>query len=243
MDTSFDVYATPNGMMQISNPVRRQVLSFLALSDLSLTEISNMAGKAQSTLSVHLDKMVTDGLVTFRDDPADSRKKIFSLSSKLLARSRDANEESKKAYLKALEALPDRDRNFFKTLMRAMIIGMEAHGLCLGASLRRLGKGTGRAIAKDIKSTKVEDIISEIQEFYEVHSIGEVCVYTFMPLTIIIRDIDEFTPCVAESISMFSQGLFVTVLEEITKKHYKIVSSESFGAGNNYSKFVMEQII
>ena len=243
MDTDFDVYATPNGVMQISNTVRRQVLSFLSLSDLSLTEISNMAGKAQSTLSVHMDKMVNDGLVTFRDDPSDSRKKIFSLSSKLVARSRDANEESKKAYHKAIEDLPDRNRNFFKTLMRALIIGMEAHGLCLGASLRRLGTGTGLAMAKNMKSTKVEDIVSEIQEFYEIHGIGEVCVYTFMPLTIIVRDNDELTSCVSESISMFSQGLFITVFEEITKKRYRIVSSESFGADNNYSKFVIEQII
>jgi len=230
-------------MMQISNPVRRQILSFLSSSDLSLTEISNMVGKAQSTLSVHLDKMVNDGLVTFRDDPSDCRKKIFSLSSKLVARSRDANEESKKAYHRALNDLPSRDSNFFKTLMKAMIIGMEAYGLCLGASLRRLGRGTGLAMAKNIKSVKVEDIVSEIQEFYEIHDIGEVCVYTFMPLTIVIRDNDELTSCVAESISMFSQGLFVTVLEEVTKRRYKVVSSESFGADNNYFKFVIEQII
>ncbi|MCL2890441.1 MAG: ArsR family transcriptional regulator [Methanomassiliicoccaceae archaeon] len=243
MDTSFDVYATPNGMMQISNPVRRQVLSYLAVSDLSLTEISNMAGKAQSTLSVHLDKMVNEGLVIFRDDPTDSRKKIFSLSSKLVARSRDANAESKKEYHKTLDTLTDREGNFFKTLMRAMIIGMEAYGLCLGASLRRLGKGTGAVLAKNIKSVKVEDIISEIQEFYEIHDIGEVCVYTFMPLTIIVRDNYEITPCSAESVSMFSQGLFVTVLEEITKRRYKIVSSEVFGATNNYIKFVIEQVI
>jgi len=243
MDPSFDVYATANGMIQISNPVRKNIMTYLASSDLSLTEISNMAGKAQSTLSVHLDKMVNDGLVTYRDDPADSRKKIFSLSSRLVARSRDVNEESKRAYYKTLEGLHDRNGNFFKTLMRTMIIGMEANGLCIGASMRHLGKSTGCVIAKKIRSTKVEDIVSEIQEFYEIHDIGEVCVYTFMPLTIIVRDTYDITPCAAESISMFSQGLFITVLEEITKKRFRILSSECFGESNNYSKFVIEQII
>ncbi|MDR2866758.1 MAG: ArsR family transcriptional regulator [Methanomassiliicoccaceae archaeon] len=243
MDESFDIYTTVNGLVQVSNPVRKQILSQLALSDLSLTDISNMTGKAQSTLSVHLDKMAGEGLVAFRDDPADSRRKIFKLSSKLMARSRTVNEDGKDIYLKTLECITDRSSNVFKIMLRAMIVGAETSGLCIGAAMRHIGKGMGKVLARSVRSTKVEDIISELQEFYEIHDIGEVCVYTFMPLTIIVRDSYEVTQCAAESISMFSQGLFVTVLEEITRKRYKIASSESFGAGNNYSKFVLEQII
>jgi len=243
MDEVFDIYSTANGLVQVSNNVRRQILTQLASSDLSLTEISNITGKAQSTLSVHLDKMSNDGLVVYRDDPADSRRKIFSLSSKLVARSRNVNEEGKEAYRKTLGLVTDRDNNFFKTLMRALIVGAEGIGLCLGATMRQMGRGTGKILAKKISSAKVEEIISELQEFYEIHDIGEVCVYTFMPLTIIVRDNIEVTQCSAESISLFSQGLFITVLEETTKKKYKITSSECFGAGNNYSKFILEQII
>jgi len=243
MDESFDIYATANGLIQVSNPVRRQILTNLSTSDLSLTDISNITGKAQSTLSVHLEKMASDALVVFRDDPADSRRKIFSLSSKLMARSRDVNPEGMDVYHKTLEAATEDDCDFFKVIVRAMIIGAEASGLCIGAAMRQLGKNIGRALAKKIGSSKIEDIISELQEFYEKNNIGEVCVYTFMPLTIIIRDNYELTHCAAESLSMFSQGLFVTVLQEITKKRYRIATSECFGASNNYSKFVIEQII
>ncbi|MCL2143096.1 MAG: ArsR family transcriptional regulator [Methanomassiliicoccaceae archaeon] len=227
----------------MSNPVRRQILTHLSSSDLSLTEISNITGKAQSTLSVHLERMAGEALVTFRDDPADSRRKIFSLSSKLMARSRDVNEEGIELYRKTLGSVTEQDCNFFKVLLRAMIVGAEASGLCIGATMRQIGKNIGSVLSKNIRSTKVEDIISELQEFYEKHDIGEVCVYTFMPLTIIVRDNYEITSCAAESISMFSQGLFVTALQDITKKRYRIAASECFGASNNYSKFVIEQII
>jgi len=243
MDESFDIYSTANGLIQVSNPVRRQILTSLLSSDLSLTDISNITGKAQSTLSVHLEKMASEGLVIFRDDPADSRRKIFTLSSKLMARSRDVNAEGMELYYRTLNTLTDKDANFFKILMRAFIVGAEASGLCLGASMRNLGKEVGKVLAKSIRSAKTEDIISELQEFYEKNDIGEVCVYTFMPLTIIVRDNYELTQCTAESLSMFSQGLFVTVLQETTKKRYKIATSECFGASNNYSKFVIEQII
>jgi predicted hydrocarbon binding protein len=242
MDESFDIYSTINGLVQVSNPVRRQILMQLVLSDLSLTDISNITGKAQSALSVHLDRMTGDGLVVFRDDPSDSRRKIFTLSSKLMARSRDVNEEGKEVYRKTLENITEKDCNFFKTILRAIIVGAETSGLCIGAAMRQMGKGIGEILAKKIRSTKVEDIISELQEYYEIHDMGEVCVYTFMPLTRIVRDNYEVTQCAAESISMFSKGLFVKVLTDITKKDHKISSSECFGAGNNYSKFVIEQI-
>ncbi|MCL1984456.1 MAG: ArsR family transcriptional regulator [Methanomassiliicoccaceae archaeon] len=243
MDESFDIYTTANGLIQVSNPVRRQILSQLSSSDLSLTDISNITGKAQSTLSVHLDKMASEGLVIFRDDPSDSRRKIFSLSSRLMARSRDVNQEGMEVYQKTLESISDKDCNLFKVVLRAIIIGAEASGLCIGAAMQQVGMSIGHILAKKIMSPKVEDIISQLQEFYEKHDMGEVCVYTFMPLTIIVRDTYEVTSCAAESISMFSQGLFVTVLAELTKKRYKIASSECFGASNNYSKFVIEQII
>ena len=243
MDEGFDIYSTSNGLVQVTNPVRRQILSQLSLSDLSLTDMSVMTGKAQSTLSVHLDKMTNEGLVAFREDPADSRRKIFSLSSRLMARSHGVSAEGAETYRKTLETMTDRKCNLFKTMLRAMIVGAEASGLCLGPAMRQIGKSMGRVIAASMTSTKVEDIISELQEFYEIHDMGEVCVYTFMPLTIIVRDNYEVTQCAAESLSMFSQGLFLTVLEETAKKRYKISSSECFGAGNNYSKFIIEQII
>ena len=243
MDDSFDIYSTAKGLVQVSNPVRRQILAQLSSSELSITEMSNITGKAQSTLSVHLEKMINDGLVVFREDPVDSRKKMFSRSSRLMARSREVSKEGRDVYHKTLEAVTDRDGNLFKTLLRAMIVGAEAAGLCIGATMRNVGSDMGHVLARSMESSKIEDVISELQEFYEIHDIGEVCVYTFMPLTIIVRDNYEVTQCAAESISMFSQGLFITVLEDMTKKRYKISASECFGVGNNYSKFVIEQVI
>ncbi|HVO78022.1 MAG TPA: winged helix-turn-helix domain-containing protein, partial [Methanomassiliicoccales archaeon] len=79
---SFDVYSTSAGLRQISNPVRQKILSELQRRDLSLSEIAQLTGKAQSTLSVHLDKMVKEGLIAFRDDPEDNRRKIFYLVSR-----------------------------------------------------------------------------------------------------------------------------------------------------------------
>ena len=78
---NFELYYTSGGLVQVSNDVRRKILRELQDADLSLTDLSHIVGKAQSTLSVHLEKMVDDGLITVHDDPQDSRRKIYSLVS------------------------------------------------------------------------------------------------------------------------------------------------------------------
>ncbi len=94
---ALDVYSTSSGLKQISNPVRQKILSELQRRDLSLSEIAQLTGKAQSTLSVHLDKMVKEGLVASRDDPTDNRRKIFYLVSKPVGSSVVPREDLSKA--------------------------------------------------------------------------------------------------------------------------------------------------
>ena len=62
--TDFELYYTKNGLVQVSNDVRRRILHELTDKNLSLTDLSKITGKAQSTLSVHLDKMVSEGLIS-----------------------------------------------------------------------------------------------------------------------------------------------------------------------------------
>ncbi|MCJ7516900.1 MAG: winged helix-turn-helix domain-containing protein, partial [Methanomassiliicoccales archaeon] len=58
---SFEVYSTASGLKQISNPIRKKILSELKKRELSLSEIAVLVGKAQSTLSSHLDELTRHG--------------------------------------------------------------------------------------------------------------------------------------------------------------------------------------
>ena len=59
----FEVYSTVDadgvrGLVQVSDPLHQMILERLSKGQMSTTEISDLTGKAQSTLSVHLDQMV-----------------------------------------------------------------------------------------------------------------------------------------------------------------------------------------
>lgn len=238
----FDVFSTSSGLKQITNPVRQKILGELSKAELSLTDIANLTGKAQSTLSVHLDKMLKEGLVGSRDDPSDNRRKIFFLTSNPVGISKIPKHALREDLrLTVLSSIGDAG-SFYKGLVRSMIIGMESVGFGIDPTMNMIGSEVGKALAKKITSENTEGVISEVQEFYEIHNMGEVCVYTFLPLTIIIRDDYETTLEAGETLCKFNEGLFRALLMEKTGKELRITESECFGTANNYCKFIIEPV-
>lgn len=229
-------------MVEVSDPLHQSILNHLSESNMSTTDISTVTGKAQSTLSVHLDHMVNEGLIRSESDPQDSRRKIFSLSSKKMAFSKETNPaglDYARGILKyGVESTEDFSRNFIK----AILILSESNGLDIGPIMENLGAEVADALAPTFDSNKVEDIMRRLQEFYEIIDFGEVCIYTFLPLTIIIR-VQEETPLMqVESRPKFSHGLFKRILSTMIGKKYDVTHSEIFGVNNNYFKFIIEPV-
>src|SRR5512136_675863 len=166
---AFDVYSTTTGLRQISNPVRQKILSELQRRDLSLSEIAQLTGKAQSTLSVHLDKMVKEGLIGYRDDPEDNRRKIFYLVSRPVGSSVVPREDLMKHVENTISKSIGTPSTFLKGVIRSIVIGMEAIGFNMDPVLKDIGRQIGKEISKRMKSDTVEGIIGEVKEFFKIH--------------------------------------------------------------------------
>ncbi len=243
-DDCFEIYRTDacgGKLIQVSDPLHLSIVHALFEQPLSTTEIAETVGKPQSTLSVHLDEMVRQSLIGFEFDRFDSRRKIYSLTSRLVAKSQESNEIGRTELRRFMDEATTSKDPFYKTLMIAMILSSESGGLDISNWMRSLGEGFAESLFRGSTSLKVEDVISELQEFYEKNSLGEVCIYTFLPLTIIIRNGDEFMYKM-ESMAAFSHGMFTTALTKVTGTSYRIAKSEIFGTGNNYYKFILESV-
>jgi Bacterial regulatory protein, arsR family. len=75
------LFATPSGVRAVQSKAQTEILSVLAERELPFDEIVQRSGKAKSTVSVHLQGLVRDGIVAEKTDTVDSRKKIFFLRS------------------------------------------------------------------------------------------------------------------------------------------------------------------
>ena len=240
--SALDVYSTSSGLKQISNPVRQKILSELQRRDLSLSEIAQLTGKAQSTLSVHLDKMVKEGLVASRDDPTDNRRKIFYLVSKPVGSSVVPREDLTRAVGSIIDKSIGSPAKFLKGELRALVIGVEAIGLNMDPVLKDIGRQIGMAIARHLRSDDVKGLIDEVKEFFTQHALGELNVYSLVPLTLIVKDDYDMSdvPDVGKTLCILNEGMLEAIFDSRTGVPLRVTQSECFGIKSNYCKFVLE---
>lgn len=238
--TDFELYYTKNGLVQVSNDVRRRILKELAERDLSLTDLSRITGKAQSTLSVHLDKMVSECLISYYDDPEDSRRKIYSLVSVMLAHSKPPSDDAMTMAMDVLTDVADDPVKLRDAIARFMFLGFDAMGLSVEPMASVLGSIHAMALGGSLTGETIEDTVANARDYYKNLGFGEASVFSLKPLTIIIKDYMSFTEGSAMSLGHYAAGFFCKVLEDATGKPYELVSSEVFGSDCNYFRFVVE---
>ena len=238
----FDVYSTSSGLRQISNPVRQKILSELQRRDLSLSEIAQLTGKAQSTLSVHLDKMVAEGLIGYRDDPQDNRRKIFYIISRPIGSSVVPREDLKKSVSNTIGRSIGMPSTFLKGMIRSIVIGMEAIGFNMDPVLKDIGRQIGQEVSKHFKSENVEGLIQEVKDFYKEHELGEVVVYSIHPVTLIIKDEYDCSkaPDVGKTLCLLNEGMLEAIFEAKLNMPLRVVEKETFGTNFNMCKYVIE---
>lgn len=238
----FELYYTKDGLVQVSNDVRRRILHELESRNLSLTDLSKITGKAQSTLSVHLDKMVADNLIAVHDDPEDSRRKIYSLISVMLAYSKPPSDEAMTMAMKVLSEVANDPVKTRDALARFMFLGFDGMGLSMEPMASILGSIHAMALGGSLSGPTIQDTVANARDYYRKMGLGDASVYSLSPLSITIKDELSFTEGSAKSVGNYAIGFFSKVLEDATGKCYAVASSEVFGTECNYFRFTLEPV-
>ena len=237
---NFELYYTSGGLVQVSNDVRRKILRELQDADLSLTDLSHIVGKAQSTLSVHLEKMVDDGLITVHDDPQDSRRKIYSLVSLNFASSKPPSEESMDILLNNLAEVVRTPENVRDALPALLFLGLDSLGLSVGPMAAMLGGLHGTATDGTLAGGSLEETVDNARRYISKIGIGEFSVFSLKPLTFIVKSGCPMTEASSKSLGSYMVGFMVKILKDSTGRNYVVTSSEVFGSQKEYFRFVME---
>ena len=238
--TDFELYYTKIGLVQVSNDVRRRILHELEDRNLSITDLSKITGKAQSTLSVHLDKMVSEDLIVVHDDPEDSRRKVYSLVSVMLACSKPPSDDAMTMAMKVLADVADDPVRTRDALARFIFLGFDGMGLSVGPMATILGAIHAMALGGKLSGANVEETVANARDYYKSMGLGDASVYSLSPLSIIIKDELPYTEDSARAIGLYATGFFCKILEDATDKPYAVVSSEVFGTECNYFRFTLE---
>ncbi len=236
----FEIYYTRHGLVQVSNDMRKGILSELRSRDLSLTDLSRALGKAQSTLSVHLDRMTEEGLIASYEDSKDSRKKMYTIDSIRFAYSKAPDDRSMDMLMSSLSKIAEDPAKTRDAMLRFILLGLDGVGLMIEPISRILGNIHAMALGGSLSGPTVEETVSNARRYYADMGMGEINIYALNPLTVVLKDEMALTEDSARSFGGYAAGFLIKVLEDATGKSYDMVYGEAFGEHHNYFKFVLE---
>ncbi|KZX11996.1 V4R domain-containing protein [Methanobrevibacter filiformis] len=166
-----------SGVNVVKSPVKLMILSMLKESEMEFDEIVRNIGKSKSTVSVHLKALRNDGVISFKINPEDQRKKIFYINSRFLGEIKPPEpvelEEQKTNYL--IENLVDTGENLdfsklgFHTLRSTLI----QEGINIDPLLYATGVKIGYSIYDTLKADDFDEFIANLTNFWKENSLGD----------------------------------------------------------------------
>ncbi len=236
-----DLYSTPDGTRAVGNPVRRAILTTLREREYTFDEIVAVAGRAKSTVSVHLQELAAAGVVGSRTDPGDSRRKIFFLSGSLVASlsPEDRVADALAAYAGAYRAGSGDPFAFYKLALRTIRVSLMQEGVSLDPLLARAGERVGEELYPALADPDIGAFCTKIAGFWEEHRLGRVEVAGTDPLVLLVYDCFECVdlPVTGKPACAFDSG----ILRALFSGHYgrpaTAVETRCYSMGFDHCRF------
>jgi predicted hydrocarbon binding protein len=240
-DRNIDLYSTPGGTRTVGNPVRRSILAALRQHEYTFEEIVALAGRAKSTVSVHLQDLVATGVIGSRTDPEDSRKKIFFLTGDLVASvsPEDRVADALAAYAGAYRTGSADPFAFYKLTFRTIRVSLLQEGILLDPLLTRAGERIGEELYPGLADPETVWFCAKIARFWEEHRLGRLKVAGTEPLALLVYDCFECAdlPVTGKPACAFDSG----ILRALFSRHYgrptEAIETRCYSMGFDHCRF------
>jgi predicted hydrocarbon binding protein len=227
----------------VQSPARAQILTVLAKRDLPFDEIVRLSGKAKSTVSVHLQGLEREGIIAGKADPADSRKKIFSLRSQRLgdlASEKPVIRDDNSELLTRLVAGPDPFK-FYRLMFRTIRVSLLQEGINIDPVLQQAGYHVGERIYSAIAAPDLTEILEKTAGFWKTNNLGVLEIESTAPLVLKVYDCFECgsLPQLGRPACAFDSG----VLQAIFTRHFqlpqRVDETACYAMGDDHCRFVI----
>lgn len=238
------------GVNVIKSPVKLIILSMLKDCEMEFDEIVRNTGKSKSTVSVHLKSLRKDGVISFKFDPEDQRKKIFYINSRFLGEIEAPEpfelEEQKTEYL--LENIINKDNSdrfdFSHLLFHTFRSTLIQEGININPILYEAGRRIGLALYEQLKNENADIFIKNIQEFWTIYGLGRIELNFGEKIEITAFDCFEceLLPKTGKPACHLDSGIIESLLSSFLRKDVKVTETKCFTMGDNCCVFEVEAI-
>ncbi|WP_301677098.1 V4R domain-containing protein [Methanoculleus methanifontis] len=240
-ERDIDLYSTPGGTRAVENPVRRSILAALREREHTFEELVILAGRAKSTVSVHLQDLAAAGVIGSRPDPEDSRKKIFFVTGDLVASVSPEERvvDDLAAYAGAYQAGSGDPNAFYRLAFRTIRVALMQEGVLLDPLLSRAGERIGEELYPAVADPDTGAFCANIARFWEEHRLGRIEVAETEPLVLLVYDCFECVdlPVTGKPACAFDSG----ILRALFSRHYgrpaEAIETRCYSMGFDHCRF------
>ena len=242
--------ARGSGLNVVKSPVKLMILSMLSESEMEFDEIVKNTGKSKSTISVHLKALRKDGVVSFKFNPDDQRKKIFYISSRFLGEIEAPEsvefEERKIDFI--IDNIVNSDKStveFPRLLFHTVRSTLIQEGLSIDPILYESGLRIGESIFDKLNADNVEGFAKNVAEFWEKHGLGkiEVDLISENKIGITSRECFEcgLLPKTGKPACFLDLGIIEALMSNFLETDVIVTETRCFTMGDDHCYFEIEQ--
>ncbi|MDR0900957.1 MAG: ArsR family transcriptional regulator [Methanobrevibacter sp.] len=236
------------GVDVIKSPVKLIILSMLKEGEMEFEEIVKNTGKSKSTVSVHLKSLREDGIISFKFDPNDQRKKIFYINSRFLGEIEPPEpfelEEQKVEFLldNIINKGDENGLNLHLLLFHTFRATLIQEGININPILYETGKKIGLALYDNFKDDDTDKLIENIKNFWSNHGLGEVSfeIDDVIKITTLGCFESRLLPKTGKPACFLDAGIIESVLSSHFEKKVKATEVQCYTMGDDHCVFEVE---
>ena len=238
------IFGTEKGVNVIDSPIKTKILSLLKDKGLNGSDIVLLTGKSKSTISAHLKDLIKAGIVDYKVDSVDGRKKIFYIKSRHLGTlSRESELECMDDYIQEEVVKSDDPFKFFKFIFRTIRVSLMQEGVNIDPILHDAGFKVGQTFNNELNTCLTLDFIQNLCQFWDKNNLGKMVVENLDPLTLRVYDCFECEnlPKIGRSACAFDSGILEALFSSHFNQEMEVEEIKCYAKGDDYCCFLINE--
>lgn len=227
----------------IKSPMKYEILNLLRHDEMSFEDIVANTSKSKASVSMHLKSLREAGIVDYKANPADNRKKIFFLKSEYIG-SVNPKKDAENNHTEKLieEFIENGDVEYTLMLVHTFKSILNEYGIEIDEVLKSIGKHMGRYIYNQVKADDLDEFMANVAGYWDENNLGYLSFEVDKNIKISCRECFESrnSRITGKPVCFIESGMLESLFEGYFKIKLNIAEVKCYSMGDDECLFELE---
>ena len=229
----------------IKSPMKYEILELLRHDEMNFEDIVNNTSKSKASVSMHLRDLRKEGIVNYKADPEDNRKKIFYLNSEYLGSiDSDRIKSAQKDQTRLLidEFIQNGEIGYLILLTHTFKSLLFEFGMDISPVLQKVGNYIGEYLYEQLKDDDLDVFVNNISRYWYENNLGVLSFNIDNNIEVICKDCFESANSAVVGLPscFLEKGMLETLFNRFFKFDLKIIETKCYSMGDDKCVYELE---